>query len=114
VFAPLLRFVPGQKVTRPPDAPRPVTTRRRLLGMLLDLLSVALLSYFLFVVRNVVALYLADDATRDWLSSAPVEVVLWWLPAILLLLLVPMLGNGGTLGQRVIMLNPVGRDGNRP
>jgi glycopeptide antibiotics resistance protein len=107
VAAPVLRLVPGQRISAPPSEPRPVTARRRLLGMAVDLLSVMLLGsligipYALLVGLN---------------NVSPVESVLLgnYVPALVLLYVVPLFGNGATFGQRVVLLRPVGPDGGKP
>lgn len=101
LLAPLLRRVRGRS-DLPADAPRPVTTGRRLLGMLVDLVAVFLLGGVLATVTGL-------------LADAPVAVnaaVSTWVPATLLLFL-PGLG-GATLGQRAVRLRRTRRDGTPP
>jgi glycopeptide antibiotics resistance protein len=100
LFAPLLRRVYG-RTGLPAEAPRPVTTGRRWLGMLVDLVAVTLLGGVLAVVADLVA----DVDSR---------VVDTWVPAVLLLAL-PSFGPGGaTLGQRAVRLERVRADGGAP
>lgn len=110
-LAPLLRLVPGQRVSAAPGDPRPVTTARRLLGMTVDVVSVTVFSALLSVGANVVWIVVLgeDEGPRqlDWLLG-------YVLPVGLLILLVPLVGNGGTFGQRVVLINPVGPDGGKP
>lgn len=101
LLAPLLRRMRG-RTDLPADAPRPVTTGRRLLGMLVDLVAVFLLGG---VLATVVTLLTPTSAVVDATFAA-------WLPATLLLLL-PGLG-GATFGQRAVRLRRTGRDGGRP
>lgn len=100
MFAPLLRKMYG-RTSLPPEAPRPVTTARRWLGMLVDLVAVTMLGVVLSVVVTLVS-----DADPAMLSP--------WLPAVLLLV-VPSLGSqGATLGQRAVRLRRVRADGGHP
>jgi len=108
-IAPALRLMPGQKVKAAADEPRPVTTARRLLGMAVDVVSVTLLGATLQVAYNVVAIYLLIETVPD---QHPLLTIV--IPVTLLLALVPLLGNGGTFGQRVVLLKPVGPDGAEP
>lgn len=110
---PLLRLVPGQRVSGPPDAPRPVTTGRRLLGMVCDLLAVqltgALLNGALDVVLLLIGIPSAGPGRPGWLG--PVDGALsWWVPGVLLLFVLPQFGGGATVGQRAVLLRPVGLD----
>lgn len=99
LFAPLLRKMYG-RTELPPEAPRPVTTGRRWLGMLVDLVSVTLLGGVLAVAADV-------------LAGVDSHIVTPWVPAVLLLV-VPSLGsNGATLGQRAVRLKRVRADGGR-
>lgn len=106
LLAPLLRLVPGQHVSAPADDPRPVTGRRRVLGMAVDGALVVLLGGTLQVLVNL----------RE--GGAPVTAVQPLLalatPAVLLLLLVPVLGGGATVGQRIVLLQPVDAVGRTP
>ncbi|MBC6450280.1 VanZ family protein [Actinokineospora xionganensis] len=107
LLAPVLRVVPGRRVRQAPDVPRPVTTRRRLFGMLLDLLAVVTLGGLLQV-ATVVSLELLERPTPpSWVLGTAV-------PVAIVLLLVPLLGDGATLGQRAVLLRPVGPDGGKP
>jgi glycopeptide antibiotics resistance protein len=110
-LAPLLRLLPGQRVSAAPGDPRPVTTARRLLGMAVDVVSVTVFSALLSVGANVVWIVLlgAQEGPRhlDWLFG-------YALPVGLLILLVPLVGNGATFGQRVVLINPVGPGGAKP
>ncbi|MFD9894665.1 VanZ family protein [Amycolatopsis sp. NPDC059027] len=111
LLAPALRFVPGQRVTRPPGDARPVTARRRLLGMVLDVFAVFLLGTLL---RTGAALLAANGLG----SFAGLPGASWLLdyviPVGVLLLLVPLCGDGATAGQRIVLLAPVRPDGSRP
>jgi glycopeptide antibiotics resistance protein len=113
---PLLRFVPGQRLhVAAPGEPRPVTIPRRLLGVLCDLLGVWLTGAVLTVALRTVLLITVDDLAPEpgWL--APVETVLGgWLPWIVLFVVVPMIGRGGTVGQRAVLLRPAMPDGSVP
>ncbi len=91
-------------------APRPVTTGRRVLGMVLDLIGVTLVGVALVVASRAVEYLLADDPSLVGLDSHPLRDALLgeWLPAVVLLLVVPLLGTGATPGQRSVRLRPEG------
>ncbi|SFB06977.1 Glycopeptide antibiotics resistance protein [Amycolatopsis marina] len=110
VMAPVLRLLPAQAVSEEPEEPRPVTAWRRLLGMMLDLLSVALLGWTAQVVIRTIGIY-GYGKPFDWNASPAIGTL---LPAVLLLLLVPLFGDGGTFGQRVVLLAPVDPGGSKP
>ncbi|SDI48467.1 RDD family protein [Actinokineospora alba] len=108
LLAPVLRAVPRRRVRQAPDVPRPVTTRRRLFGMLLDLVAVVILGGLLQVVAILVSQELLDrQAPPAWVLGTAV-------PVAVVLLLVPLLGDGATLGQRAVLLRPLGPDGAKP
>ncbi len=104
-LAPLLRLLPGKESSAPPGTPRPVTARRRLLGMAVDLLSVVLLG----TTFGIVTIALAGEP--DTVVSALTTTL---LPALLLLFVIPLAGNGATFGQRVVLLRPIGPPGGKP
>ncbi|HEX6346766.1 VanZ family protein [Umezawaea sp.] len=91
-------------------APRPVTTGRRVLGMVLDLIGVTLAGVALVVLSRAVEYVLSDDRSLAVLDEHPLRdaVLGEWLPAVVLLLVVPLLGNGATPGQRSVRLRPEG------
>ncbi|GAA0633084.1 hypothetical protein GCM10010174_62840 [Kutzneria viridogrisea] len=109
-LAPVLHLVPGQRVSAPPDQPRKVTVRRRWLGMALDVAAVSLLGATIVVVVAVLA------EGRYNIDQHPLMLALAsaWAPAVLLLLVIPLLGDGGTIGQRIVLLRPAGRGGGKP
>ncbi|MGI5130336.1 VanZ family protein [Pseudonocardia sp. CA-107938] len=113
---PLLRFVPGQRLhAAPPGEPRPVTVARRLLGVLCDLLGAWLTGAVLTVVLRTVLLLTGDDIAPGPVWLAPVEAALGgWLPWLVLFVVVPMIGRGGTVGQRAVLLRPALPDGEVP
>lgn len=98
LFAPLLRKMYGH-TSLPPEAPRPVTTGRRWLGMLVDLVAVTLLGGVFSV-----AIALVADG-----PAVPA-----WVPAALLLVLPSLGSHGATLGQRAVRLRRVRAGGGRP
>jgi len=109
LMAPLLRLIPGQHrySTR---APRTVRPLRRLAGMAVDLLSVFLVGIGTpLAVRF--ALYFTGHDYR-W-HTVGIQVAATALAAIVLLWIVP-LTSGATLGQHLVFLRPVRRDGQRP
>ncbi|RYB93660.1 hypothetical protein EUA93_04390 [Nocardioides oleivorans] len=110
LLAPLLARIPGQEVS---DARRAVAVRprRRLVGMLVDWLSVQIASTTLVVVIFVVAAQLGHDLdpATDAITAACTAG-----SAIVLLLVVPLVGGSGTLGQRLAFLRTVRPDATRP
>lgn len=102
MFAPLLRKMYG-RTSLPPEAPRPVTTTRRWLGMIVDFVAVTLLG----VVLSAPVLLLTDD-------RADISPLMPWVPAVLLLVLPALGSHGATLGQRAVRLRRVRADGGRP
>lgn len=104
-LAPLLRLMPGKAPSAPPGHPRPVTARRRLLGMAVDLLSVVLLGTTVGVATTLLV------GEPNTLVSALIGTL---LPAVLLLFVIPLVGNGASFGQRVVLLRPAGPDGGEP
>ena len=109
--APLLRRLQGTPAL-PADAPRPVTTGRRLLGMLVDLLAVALLGMAITVAVSLTAWYaLGREPEIDSVTQAVLSV---WLPAVLLLALPSFAPAGATFGQRAVRLRRARPDGGHP
>jgi glycopeptide antibiotics resistance protein len=109
--APLLRRLQGTPAL-PADAPRPVTTGRRLLGMLVDLLAVALLGMAITVAVSLTAWYaLGHEPQVGPVTRAVLSV---WLPAVLLLALPSFAPAGATFGQRAVRLRRARRDGRHP
>ncbi|MFC3448324.1 VanZ family protein [Amycolatopsis speibonae] len=104
-LAPLLRLMPGKEPSAPPGTPRPVTARRRLLGMAVDVLAVVLLG----TTAGIVTVVLAGEQ-----NAVVTALIGTLLPAVLLLLVIPVAGNGASFGQRVVLLRPAGPDGGKP
>lgn len=104
-LAPLLRLLPGNEPSAPPGTPRPVTARRRLLGMAVDVVSVVLLGTTVGIVTTL----LAGEP-----NTVVTALIGTFLPALLLLFVVPIAGNGASFGQRVVLLRPAGPDGGKP
>lgn len=102
LFAPLLRRMYG-RTSLPAEAPRPVTTGRRWLGMAVDLVAVTLLGG----VASVAVLLVTGDRVDN-------PVLNPWLPAGLLLVLPSLGSHAATLGQRAVRLRRVRADGGRP
>lgn len=109
---PLLRVLPGQHTGRRPDARRPVTPYRRLLGMACD-------TVLLWWIGGT-ALRIADlvqgarpsawfAAHRMWAGA----VLLWFLPAVLLLVAM-LIGRGTSLGQYAVLLRTAEPGRRRP
>jgi len=112
---PLLGLLHRPDAIAAADVARPVTTRRRLLGMLVDAVSVFLLGAILNTALIVVAGYGFDVqvAAQPWgplVSSA----LRSWLPAVLLLAVPSFAEGGATLGQRAVRLRRIRVDGARP
>jgi glycopeptide antibiotics resistance protein len=111
--APVLRLLPGQDVHGDPGAPRPVTTRRRLHGVACDLIGVWLAGGLLGMAVNAVTLVVTGDFVPRAGQEAFATAVTWTVWLVLFAVL-PVLGRGGTLGQRAVLLRPVLVDGARP
>lgn len=99
LLAPLVRRL--DRTELPADAPRPVTTGRRLVGMLVDLVAVWLLGGVLVVLTEIVT-----DAST-WTHT----VMGTWLPAVLLLALPSLRPSHATFGQRAVRLRRDGTTG---
>lgn len=109
----VLAFRLRRRVRRPAGEPRPVRTGRRLLGMVLDLITVTLVG----AVCNVLVLsvrYLVTGQVRT--DGEPVQDGLLYscLPAVLLLFVLPLVTNGATVGQHAVLLAMADPRGNRP
>jgi glycopeptide antibiotics resistance protein len=111
LLAPLLRRLTARP-DAPPDVPRPVTTGRRLLGMVVDMVSVFLLGGVIAAVANLLAWFVADLPMGEQPFGRITSVTLnYWLPAALVLAL-PSFGRGGaTFGQRAVRLRRERPDG---
>ncbi|MCP3797902.1 VanZ family protein [Allokutzneria sp. A3M-2-11 16] len=115
LLAPVLNLVPGQRVRVPMGVPRAVTRRRRLLGIALDLLAVWVAGNGLLFGAKLANWALHGEVPRRGVWNPLLTSVLaYWLPAVLLLLVAPLLGNGGTIGQRIVLLRPADRLGGVP
>ncbi len=111
LLAPVLDLVGGRAATRQ-STPRRVTAPRRLLGMACDVAAVVLTGVALH--GGVVAVMVFAGAQSVALPE-PVEALLnAWLPGILVLLVPTLVGSGGTLGQRAVLLRPALPDGSLP
>lgn len=100
--APLvLRWMPRPAdLARDRGAPRPVSTLRRWLGMLVDVVSVLVLGTALGIGWGLAG-HLIDG--REIAAPALVST---WFPAAVLLWLPPLVGSGASLGQRAMWLEP--------
>jgi hypothetical protein len=96
-----LLWRPGPVV--PAGLPRPVLAGRRLLGALCDLVGAGLIGV------GTVAVLRVAGATDTAATAGGVG-----LPWLVLFVLVPMVGRGGTPGQRAVLLRPVLPGGGRP
>ena len=111
VLAPLLARVPGQRVL-PSDQPRRVTRSRRLLGMAVDVVSVYLLT--LLVLLPVLVAARRADWTSDGSAVDRVDGATTLAVSVVLLLVVPLVARGATVGQLVTFVRPVGPTGAPP
>lgn len=108
---PLLRRMYGTPAL-PADAPRPVTTGRRLLGMFVDLFAVWLLGMFTAAAVSLTAHYgFGLELVNDKVTAA---VLTAWLPAVVLLVLPSLAPGGSTFGQRAVRLRRARPDGGHP
>lgn len=111
LLAPVLRFVPGQEVL-PSDEPRVVRPARRLIGMGVDLVTVTVSSFFVYVAIAVVgqeAGWFPGGAPLGLLSGS---VTLGC--ALVVNLGVPWFARGATLGQLLTLVRPVDKHGRPP
>ncbi|GAA0607529.1 hypothetical protein GCM10009534_47830 [Kribbella sandramycini] len=112
LFAPVLRVLDHPRADVQPGTPRPVTTRRRLLGMLVDLIAVTAFGAIL----GVFVTLLVRGAFDVWIDDTPggklLGVVLTtWLPALLLLALPSLSPRQATIGQMSVRLRRARPDG---
>ncbi|WP_347354933.1 VanZ family protein [Intrasporangium sp.] len=113
LVAPILRRVPGQR-TASVAAALPVTGRRRVLGMLADVLLVEVTALLVWVVTA--SLLLASGA----MSRTEVADATGWQAgerlgvAAVLLVGVPLLGTGSTVGQWIVLIRPQTEAGGAP
>lgn len=105
VVEPLLRSLPGQPAEGSPEAPRPLTTGRRLLGMLCDCLTVILTGATLNALARVGAQTLEVPYNVD-LS----RLLFWLVPALGQLALIWW--TGATLGEHSVRVRPAAPGGN--
>ena len=78
-----------------------------------DILGFWLAGSVVAALFNALSLALAGDWFPANRSGGPATATTWAVWAALFVVL-PMLGRGGTLGQRVVLLHPVLPDGRRP
>ncbi|MDX2548964.1 VanZ family protein [Streptomyces sp. WI04-05B] len=119
--APLLSAVPGQRVHAEPEAPRPITWRRRLLASVCDLMSFAFL-YMPTVAAGAALMWIRQGGLSAGGTPAhsyfsfysTVERVGFWVPWLVLTVGIPLVGSGASLGQRIVKLEAATADGRRP
>ncbi|MER7014739.1 VanZ family protein [Saccharopolyspora sp. NPDC000359] len=115
--APVLRAVPGQRLVVDPGEPRPVTKSRRLLAMICDLMAHQLSGALFVTVGNLLLLLVHGQlvmgtvAPAELAGYAEVNALAPLLPWFLLAVVVPVVGKAPSLGQRIVRLQAVGRDG---
>lgn len=122
LLAPMLRLVPGQRVSHAdPSLARPVTAARRLLGAVCDLLLINLTGVLLgtayrigiFIAHG--GLFASEPRPIEQLpGSELIGFVEHWLPWVLLCVLAPLVGSGASPGQRAVQLTFRTRAGARP
>ncbi|GAA1273579.1 hypothetical protein Psi02_04650 [Planotetraspora silvatica] len=113
MFAPLLHLVYGRHATLPANVARPLTARRRLLGMLVDLVAVFLLGGVLATGLHLVVRFgHVQMAEHPWGALAD-SALNPWLPAVLLLALPSLGADGATLGQHAVRLRRTRANGTR-
>ncbi|GAB2652509.1 hypothetical protein GCM10027271_08300 [Saccharopolyspora gloriosae] len=113
LLTPVLELVGGKPPERP-LTPRRVTPGRRLLGMACDAAAVTLTGAALHGAA-VAVLVLTTGASPSVALPEPARAVLnAWLPGALVLLVPTLIGSGGTLGQRAVLLRPALPDGALP
>ncbi|ANY09212.1 VanZ family protein [Pseudonocardia sp. HH130630-07] len=95
-----------------PDRPAPVTVSRRLLGVLCDVLAVWSAGILLGAVLLGVAAAGGMSPLPEWFDGAN-QTLGFWVP-LLAFLAIPMIGDGGTVGQRAVRLRPATPDGGVP
>ncbi|OZM83946.1 VanZ family protein [Pseudonocardia sp. MH-G8] len=116
IGAPLLAAVPGQRARAVhAGSARPVTAGRRLLGVVCDLIAVQLVGGLVGAPLNAALIFAAGvDVTGDdrlWWVASLQAILTFWVPAVVLLVLLPLVGAGGTAGQRAVLLRPASADG---
>lgn len=118
--APVLRAVPGQRLDADPGQPRPVTRARRLLAAVCDLLSHQLTGALVAAFANVCLLAAHGElvsGTRgpaELPGYAAVNAVAPFVSWFLLAVVVPLVGQAPSLGQRVVLLRATTSDGQVP
>ncbi|BBG02309.1 MULTISPECIES: VanZ family protein [Pseudonocardia] len=96
-----------------PGRPAPVTAGRRLLGALCDVLAVAVGGTVLGALVGGLSLAAGMRSPFPGWYAPISELASFWLP-LLVFLLVPLFGAGGTIGQRTVRLRPASPDGGVP
>lgn len=108
LLAPALRLIDRPRPGVVVDAPRPVTTRRRLLGMLIDFVSVTVLGGAFGVLANLITVTTSDQWLYESAGGRFFQVVLTtWLPAVVLLALPALSRRQATIGQLSVRLRRV-------
>ncbi|MGZ0147779.1 VanZ family protein [Kribbella sp. WER1] len=115
LLAPALRLIDRRTPGATVDEPRPVTTRRRWLGMIIDLVSVTVLGGAFGVLANLITVTVSGHWLYQSGGGRFVQVVLTtWLPAVLLLAVPALSKRQATIGQLSVRLRRVAPDGGRP
>lgn len=108
-LAPLAARIPGQH-RRAADQPAPVRSLRRLTGMAVDFVSVAIIGAGIPLLVRVL-LYAGGADYRS--HTVAIQVMATGAAALVLLWVVPA-ATGGTMGHHLTFLRPVRRDGRAP
>ncbi|QUH06054.1 VanZ family protein [Saccharopolyspora erythraea] len=118
--APVLRAVPGQRITEEPGTPRPVTRSRRLLASLCDLLILHLAGVLVSGIGSALVItvhggLLTELGPIDRLPGyQAAQLVGLWLPWFVLVIVLPMAGSATSLGQRAVHLRVITGYGSSP
>lgn len=106
LLAPTLHLIDRAPVAVPDS----VTVGRRWLGMGCDGLACGMLGLFLATVPPEVDQSITSNAWFPCVDAC----LAWWVPGVALFVLPSLTGVGGSVGQRSVLLAPVGPDGDPP
>ena len=111
--APVLRAVPGQQVADVRQ-PQPVTAWRRVLGMVADVLLVQTGGVLLWLPVGALLLSTGTMTRTEVADAEALRGALQLGVAAVLLVAVPLVGRGATVGQRLVLLRPQDEAGDPP
>lgn len=112
-LAPALRLVPDQRVSDV-GVPGPVTGGRRVLGMVADVLLVQTGALVVWLPVGWALLATGAMSRVEVADATALRTGLGVFVAALLLVGVPLLGRGATVGQRLVLLRPQTEGGSVP